>query len=342
MTAQKTNRRLVFAYRPEGKPLPDVFREVTDPIPSPAEGQILCRNLLLSVDPYLRLKMYDQRSYTPPLKIGEQIPGRGVAQVIESNAAGFNPGDLVACYGGWQEYAVVKASYAQKIDTSIASEEQWVGVLGMTGRTAYTGLLEIGKPKKGETLVVSGAAGAVGSLVGQIGKILGCRVVGIAGTEEKCAVVVDEFGFDACINYRAADFRDQLAAALPNGCDIYFDNVGGDVAQAVISQTNDFARVAVCGLISQYNGQNPFASTALDEFARLILSRRLTVRGFIVSDFDGQYPEFEREVTGWLKSGSVKQRHYIRHGFEEIVPAFIDLLSGENIGKTMVRLADAS
>lgn len=342
MTSQLTNRRLVFAYRPEGKPSPDVFGVVTDPVPSPAEGQILVRNLLVSIDPYLRLKMYDRRSYTPPLKIGEQIPGRGIAQVIESKAEGFKPGDLVACYGAWQEYAVVKAKAAQKIDTSIASEEHWLGTLGMTGRTAYTGLLDIGKPKQGDTLVVSGAAGAVGSLVGQIGKIFGCRVVGIAGTDEKCSVVVDEFGFDTCINYRAADFREQLAASLPNGCDIYFDNVGGEIAQAVISHSNDFARVPVCGLISQYNGQRAADPAALDEFMRLILSRRLTIRGFIVSDYDGQYPEFETEVAKWLKSGSVKQRHYIRHGFDQIAPAFIDLLSGENTGKTMVRLADAA
>lgn len=336
-----TNRQLTFAYRPEGVPTADVFKEIASPAPTPADGEVLCRNLLLSVDPYLRLKMYDRRSYTPPLQIGEQIPGRNIAQVVTSKSPDFAAGDLVLISGGWQDYAVVRATALQMIDTAIAPEEAWLGPLGMTGRTAYTGLLDIGKPKAGETLVVSGAAGAVGSLVGQIGKILGCRVVGIAGTDEKCATVVNEFGFDACVNYRADDFAEQLANALPDGCDIYFDNVGGAVSRAVAVNYNNFARVALCGLISQYSGQQAADPTAFDEFLRLILTRHLTVRGFIVMDFEGQYPDFEKDMAGWLQDGRLKPRDYLHNGFDQIVPAFLGMLAGENIGKTLVRIADA-
>lgn len=338
MASNMKNRQLFFARRPEGDPSADVFAERLADVPNPGAGEILCRNLSLSIDPYLRLKMYDRRSYTPPLQIGEQIPGRSIAEVIESGTDGFRPGDHVMIFGGWQEYAVVRAETATKVDLSKAEPGAWLGPLGMTGETAYAGLLDIGKPRAGETLVVSGAAGAVGSLVGQIGKIHGCRVVGIAGTGEKCRAVVDDFGFDACVNYRAPDFKSQLAAALPGGCDIYFDNVGGNVSLAVSPHYNDFARVAICGLISQYSGQQPHEPTAFDEFLRLILTRRLTVRGFIIYDIAPNYPEFQTEMAKWLQSGRIVHRDHVHRGFDRIVPAFLGMLAGENTGKTIVDL----
>ena len=333
------NRQILFASRPVGEPGPGTFTERETDVPPIGEGQILCRNLTASIDPYLRLKMYDRRSYTPPLQIGELIPGRTIAAIVESNSPKFSRGDHVAIGGGWQEYAVVDADQAREVDLDAASAGAWLGPLGMTGMTAYAGLTQIGGPKPGETLVVSGAGGAVGSMVGQIGSIIGCRVVGIAGTDEKCRTVVDEFGFDACVNYRDAEFVSNLAAALPDGCDIYFDNVGGKVSRAVAQHLNDFARVPICGLISQYDGQNDAEATAFDEFTRLILTRRLTVRGFIVTDIAAGSPEFQDLMTGWLQNGRVHQREHIRYGFDALVPAFVGLLKGENVGKTIVQLS---
>ena len=334
------NRQIFFLNRPDGDLTPDVFQERVVDIDPPGDGEILCRNLTVSIDPYLRLKMYDRRSYTPPLQIGEPIPGRSVAEVVESRAQGYAPGDHVAIFGGWQQYTVVRGNAAQKIDLSIASAGAWLGPLGMTGMTAYAGLLHIGRPQAGETLVVSGAAGAVGSLVGQIGRISGCRVVGIAGSEEKCRVVVEEFGFDACLNYREPKLATRLEKACPEGCDIYFDNVGGEISRTVSTLFNDFGRFVVCGLISQYSGQQAAEPTVYDEFMRLVLTRRLTVRGFIVSDIEAEYPEFEGRMADWLKAGTIVHREHVRHGFENIVPAFLGMLSGENTGKSIVHIAE--
>jgi NADPH-dependent curcumin reductase CurA len=335
-----TNRQIAFVRRPEGMPSADVFAQRHADMPVPSDGDILCQNLVLSVDPYLRLKMYDRRSYTPPLQIGESIPGRAVARVVDSRDQSLRPGDHVAISGGWQEYAVVPARSAKKVDLSLAPAGAWLGPLGMTGLTAYVGLLDIGKPMAGETLVVSGAAGAVGSLVGQIGRIRGCRVVGIAGSDEKCSAVMGGFGFDACVNYRDPDFAERLADACANGCDVYFDNVGGRISQTVIARFNDFARMAVCGLISQYSGQQPSEPTALDELMRLILTRRLVVRGFIVSDLANRYPDFDTDMAAWLRDGSITYREHVHHGFDRVVPAFLGMLAGENIGKTVVHIAD--
>lgn len=341
MASAEKNRQITFVRRPDGPPTPDVFAINEGEIPTISDGEILCRNLVLSVDPYLRLKMYDRRSYTPPLQIGEQIPGRSIAQVVESRAEGFKAGDTVAIGGGWQDYVAIKAKHAVKVDLGIATPGMWLGPLGMTGHTAYAGLLDIGKPKAGETIVVSGAAGAVGSLVGQIGKIYGCKVVGIAGSDEKCDVVVKEFGFDACVNYRADDFEAQLENAIGNGFDIYFDNVGGAVTRSVTKYFNDFGRLVACGLISQYSGQQPSEPTAYDEFFRLILSRRLTVGGFIVSDISHLYPEFHTDMAKWLAEGKIAYREFPYQGFENIVPAFMGMLAGENTGKTLVTIAEA-
>ncbi len=334
------NRQIYFFRRPDGNPTAEVFQERVVDVGVPGDGEILCRNLTVSVDPYLRLKMYERRSYTPPLRIGEAIPGRAVAEIVASRAPGFEQGERVAIYGGWQQYAVVRAQAARKIDLASFPAGAWLGPLGMTGMTAYAGLTRIGKPQRGETLVVSGAAGAVGGLVGQIGRMMGCRVIGIAGSAEKCRIVRDEFGFDACLDYREPDLAGRLESVCPEGCDIYFDNVGGEISRQVTARFNDFGRLVVCGLISQYNGQQPAEATAQDEFMRLILTRRLTVRGFIVSDLEGECPEFEETMGGWLRAGKIVHREHPRYGFEQIVPAFLGLLSGENTGKSIVHIAE--
>lgn len=341
MTSNLTSRQLYFARRPDGEPSADVFGTRTLPVPDPAEGQILCRILQVSVDPYLRLKMYDRESYTPPLQIGEAIPSRAVAQVVVSRGAGFAAGDLVAIQGGWQDYAVVEARHAERIDPAVAAPSAWLGPLGMTGFTAYGGLLSIGRPQKGETVVVSAAAGAVGSLVGQIARLQGCRTVGIAGSAEKCAEAVRDFGFDACVSYRDPDFAAQLAAACPQGIDVYFENVGGKVAATVTPLLNMFARVAVCGLISQYSGQQGSDPNALEEYMRWVLVRRLSVQGFIVYDLYDKHPEFAEVMGGWLRSGALRQREFVHEGFEAIVPAFLGMLAGQNTGKTLVTLVTA-
>lgn len=340
MSESPINRQLAFAARPEGDVSADAFLTREVEIPAPADGQILCRNLWVSVDPYLRLKMHDRESYTPPLQIGEAIPGLSVAQVRESTDPAFKAGDLVKIPGGWQDYAVVDAKQAERVDPAISSPESWLGALGMSGFTAYGGLLSMGQPKAGETVVVSAAAGAVGSLVGQIARQIGCRVVGIAGGPEKSAQVVSEFGFDACVDYRAQDFEAQLAEACPEGVDVYFENVGGKVAAAVTPLLNTFARVAVCGLVSQYNGQTSDDPKALEEYFRWILVRRLTVRGFIVYDLYDDHPEFTETMAGWLREGKVRERFNVHNGFEQIVPAFLGMLKGQNFGKTIVKIAD--
>lgn len=333
-------RQIAFAARPEGPPTPETFLQREVDLPELTPGRILCRNLWVSVDPYLRLKMHDRESYTPPFQIGEAIPGRSVAQVVQSADPAFAPGDLVAVQGGWQELAVVRAAHAERVDPSLARPESWLGALGMTGMTAYAGLLGIGQPKAEETVVVSAAAGAVGSIVGQIAREKGCRVVGIAGGAEKCRRVVEDFGFDACVDYRAPDFATALAATCPQGADVYFENVGGAVSAAVTPLLNDFARVVVCGLISQYSGQAGSDPNALEEYMRWILVRRLTVRGFIVSDLYRNHPEFTETVAGWLRAGRIRERFELREGFDGIVPAFIDMLQGRTFGKTIVKIAE--
>lgn len=333
------NRKIIFNGRPDGAPSASTFSIQSVEMPSLREGDILCRNLYLSVDPYLRLKMHDRESYTPPLRIGQTVPGRNVAVVVDSAVAGWRRGDLAVISGGWQDYVSVPAKFAQRVDPAIAPETAWLGALGMTGLTAYAGLLEIGKPLAGETVIVSAAGGAVGSLVGQIAKIKGCRVVGIAGTREKCDFVTGTLGFDACIDYKQEGWEAALREACTDGCDIYFDNVGGSVSAGVMPLLNVFARVAVCGLISQYSGQHASAPTALDEWMRWILVRRLTVRGFIVTDLEPAYPEFTATMATWLREGRIVVREHMHQGFEKVVPAFLGMLAGENIGKSIVRIA---
>ncbi len=334
------NRRIVLAARPKGEPSDEHFRLEEVPVPRPGEGQVLLRTRYLSLDPYMRGRMNAGPSYAAPVEIGDVMEGGTAGEVVESNAPDLKPGDLVLGRWGWQEYAVADARSVRKADPSVAPITTRLGVLGMPGLTAYTGLLNIGQPKAGETVVVAAAAGPVGSAVGQIAKIKGCRVVGVAGSAEKCDLVTREFGFDACVNHRDDAFEQELAAACPGGIDIYFENVGGRVFQAVLPLMNQFGRIPLCGLISQYNATMPPRGVDRTPLVlTAILVKRLTLRGFIVHDFEGQRPEFLRDMTQWLREGRVKYREHVVDGLENAVTAFKGLFHGENVGKLLVRIS---
>src|SRR5579862_4718305 len=283
MSAAPMNRRIVLARRPQGAPTADDFRLEELPLPTAGPGEVLLRTLYLSLDPYMRGRMNAGPSYAPPVEIGGVMVGATVSEVVESASPGLQPGDIVSAYSGWQEYAVAKASSVPKLDSGVNPVTYALGVLGMPGMTAYTGLLNIGQPKPGETIVVAAAAGAVGSVVGQIGKLKGCRVVGIAGGKEKCEFVRDQLGFDACVDHRSPAFAQDLQAACSSGIDVYFENVGGAVFQAVLPLLNPFARIPVCGLIAQYSaGETPAGPDRTPALMASIVIKRLTFRGFIV------------------------------------------------------------
>ncbi len=333
------NRRVLLAARPQGEPKDTDFRLEESPIPKAGEGQVLLRTLFLSLDPYMRGRMNAGASYAAPVEIGQVMEGGTVAEVVESNAAGFKPGDLVLSYSGWQEYSVAKATHLQKLDAQLAPVSTALGVLGMPGLTAYTGLLNIGQPKAGETVVVAAAAGAVGAVVGQIARIKGCRAVGIAGGKEKCDYVREELGFDACIDHRGPALAADLKAACPKGIDVYFENVGGEVWQAVLPLLNAFARVPVCGLIAHYNATElPPGPDRTMALMVSVLTKRLTLRGFIVSDYASQQPDFLRDAATWIREGKLKYREDIVDGLENAVTAFQGLLRGRNFGKMLVRV----
>jgi NADPH-dependent curcumin reductase CurA len=337
----RKNRRIVLAARPEGVPDESHFRLETVEAPVPAEGELLLRTLYLSLDPYMRGRMSDAPSYAKPVEIGHVMQAGTVSKVVESKSPVFAPGDIVLAYTGWQEYAVADAKTAQKLDPSAAPVTTALGVLGMPGMTAYTGLLNIGQPKPGETVVVAAASGAVGSVVGQIARILGCRAVGIAGGREKCNFVRTELGFDECVDHRSADLPGELKAACPNGIDVYFENVSGPVFAAVQPLLNPFARIPVCGLIARYNATEPASGPdALPALMRDILIKRLTFRGFIVTDFSAQQADFVRDVGNWVREGRIKYREDIVEGLENAVGAFLGLLQGHNFGKLLVRVAE--
>jgi NADPH-dependent curcumin reductase CurA len=336
--ADSINRRIVLACRPHGRPGLDNFRLEQARIPEPGPGQVLCRTIYLSLDPYMRGRMSDTLSYTNPVQVGEVMVGGSVGQVVRSNLDGFAPGDFVVGYGGWQDYAVFDEGAARKLDPRIAPISTALGVLGMPGQTAYVGLREIGRPRAGETLVVAAASGPVGSVVGQIAKIRGCRVVGVAGSSDKCAYVTGELGFDACLDHHAPDFEDALRAACPGGIDVYWENVGGRVFDAVLPLLNDFARVPVCGLVAWYNATElPPGPDRTPLLLRRTLVGRLTIRGFIVWDFEPG--DFVSEVGRWIRDGRIRYREDIRDGLENAPAAFIGLLEGENFGKLLVRVA---
>ena len=333
------NRRIVLASRPQGEPTDSNFRLEETDIPAPHEGEALVRALFLSLDPYMRGRMNAGPSYAPPVQVGEVMEGATVCQVVESKSDLLRSGDIVLAYTGWQEYAVVPAKGARKLDPNAGPLSAALGVLGMPGLTAYTGLLNIGQPKPGETVVVAAAAGAVGSVVGQIAKIKGCRAVGIAGGAEKCAFVSDELGFDACVDHRSPNFRSELKSACPDGVDIYFENVGGAVLEAVIPMMNLFGRVPVCGLIAHYNATAPpEGPNQVPQLMAAILTKRLTFRGFIVTDYASQAADFQRDMTGWMREGRIKYREDIVDGLENAVSAFQGLLRGRNFGKLLVRV----
>jgi NADPH-dependent curcumin reductase CurA len=331
------NRQILLASRPKGRVTEENFRLVEAPLPKPGDGQVLVKNHWLSLDPYMRGRMDEAKSYARNLDLGEVMIGSTVGEVIESRKPELKPGDWVAgTFGalGWQLYGVSDGRGLVKIDTAAAKASHYLGVLGMPGVTAWIGLLDICKPKQGETVVVSAAAGAVGSVVGQVAKIKGCRAVGIAGGNAKCDYVVSELGFDACVDYKAGRLDDDLQAAAPRGVDVLFENVGGEVLDAVLRRMNAFSRIALCGLISQYNATEPYGYRGL----RALLVNRIRLQGFIVADHMELWPQATRELSGWLQSGKLKYRETVAEGLENAPRAFIGLLRGENLGKQLVKL----
>jgi NADPH-dependent curcumin reductase CurA len=342
MSQSKTiNRRFLLASRPHGAPAPDNFKLEQSPVPAPAAGQVLLRTVYLSLDPYMRGRMSDAPSYAAHVEIGEVMVGGTVSRVEASEHADYKPGDLVLSYSGWQDYALSDGKGLTKLDAKLGKPSYALGVLGMPGFTAYMGLLDIGQPQAGETVVVAAATGAVGSVVGQIAKLKGCRVVGIAGGADKCKYAVEELGFDACIDHRAADFPQQLAAACDKGIDVYFENVGGAVFSAVLPLLNLHARVPVCGLIANYNAAGkPEGPDHLPGLMGKLLVRRIKMQGFIIFDYYHRYQEFFKDMSGWLAAGKIKFREDVVDGLENAPQAFIGLLEGKNFGKLVIRAGD--
>ena len=334
------NRQLVLAERPKGEPTRNTFRLVEAEIPSAGAQQMLLRTVYLSLDPYMRGRMSDAPSYAAPVEIDSVMVGGTIARVVTSNVDGFSIDDWVLSINGWQDYALSDGTGVTNIGRSPAHPSWAIGILGMPGFTAWAGLTRIGAPKPGETVAVAAATGPVGATVGQIGKLLGCRVIGIAGGPEKCDYVVDELGFDACIDHKAHDFAEQLAKASPNGIDVYFENVGGKVLDAVLPLLNSNARMPVCGLVSQYNATKlPGGPDRMNWLMGQILSKKLKVQGFIIfDDFGHLYPEFAKEMGSWVESGQIKYREEIIDGLENAPEAFTGLLRGENFGKRVIRV----
>jgi NADPH-dependent curcumin reductase CurA len=331
------NRRLVLASRPSGEPTVDNFRLETAPIPEPGPGQMLVQNLYLSIDPYMRGRMSDRASYAQPVAIGNVMVGGTVGRVVASKAEGHAPGEILVGYGGWQDYALFDPTDRQvmKVDSTLPVSTA-LGVCGMPGVTAYFGLMKLGEPKAGETVVVSAASGAVGSVVGQIAKLHGCRAVGVAGGPLKCKSVVGELGFDACIDHRAPGMDEALAAACPNGIDVYFENVGGKVLEAVSKLLNPGSRVPICGFISQYTEENP-----VTPFSVLgALPTPPVHRFFLVWEWPEEYPAAVTQLVSWVKDGKIRYREDIVQGLEEAPRALIGVLRGENFGKKVVRIEE--
>lgn len=328
-------RQFKLAARPVGMPKESDFSLVEAPMPVPGDGQVLVKTAYLSVDPYMRGRITGVKSYADPVNIGDVMVGAAVGRVVESKSPNFSPGDFVSGYWGWQEHAAVDARTLRKLDPKGAPVSASLGALGMPGMTAYFGFLDICNPKPGETVVVSCAAGAVGSLVGQIAKIKGCRAIGIAGTDDKVEWLTKELGFDGAFNYKTTDnYVAKLKELCPSGIDCYFDNVGGAITDAVFSLMNVFGRVSVCGLISQYNLEKPEPGPRLLPY---ILVKQLKVEGFIVSRFQSRWAEGIAQMATWLKEGKLKYREEIVEGFENTSRAFIGLLQGDNTGKMLVK-----
>jgi NADPH-dependent curcumin reductase len=335
------NRQVRLASHPSGVPELANFELFEEDVPQVTQGRMLCRTIYLSLDPYMRGRMSPGPSYARGVALGEVMVGRTVARVVESKLEGFEPGDFVLTSGGWQEYALSDGVGVRKLDPGWAPISTALGVLGMPGLTAYVGLLDIGRARAGETVVVSAAAGAVGTVVGQLARIVGCRVVGVAGASEKCDYVTRELGFDACVSHRSDDLAGELAVACPEGIDVYFDNVGGGVFETVLPLLNDFARVPICGRISTANDTEP--PPGPNQVPRLLAStlvKRLTLRGFLVFDHADREQDFLRDVGTWVRDGAIRYREDIVEGIENAPKAFLGLFRGANFGKLLVRVSD--
>ena len=334
------NRSIVLASRPHGTPVVENFRIERASVPEPIEGQVLLRTEYLSLDPYMRGRMSDAPSYAEPVKIDQVMVGATISQVETSQHPDYTEGEWVLAYSGWQDYALSDGSGLIRLGKNPQNPSYALGILGMPGFTAYMGLLDIGQPKQGETLVVAAATGPVGATVGQIGKLKGCHVVGVAGGSEKCKYAKEVLGFDECLDHKSSDFAQQLTQACPKGIDIYFENVGGKVFDAVLPLLNTKARIPVCGLISQYNAtQLPDGPDRLSLLMSTILVKRLKVQGFIIfDDYGNRYNEFAKEMTEWVSSGQIKYREHLVDGLESAPKAFIGLLEGQNFGKLVIRL----
>lgn len=328
------NTQVLLASRPTGWVKESDFRIVETPVPAPSAGQVLVKNLYLSLDPYMRGRMNESRSYARSVEIGEVMTGETVGEIVESRNPKFNKGDTVAGRVGWQRYALSDGSDLRKVDPKLVPLSTYLGVVGMPGVTAWIGLLDIGQPKAGETVVVSAASGAVGSVVGQLAKLRDCRVVGIAGGPEKCDYVVKELGFDACVDHRAQDLAKALADATPKGIDIYFENVGGPILDLVLARANPFARFPLCGMVSQYNATERYGVKNLVA----AVGMRVKLQGFIVSDHMNRWPEALKELAQGVRDGKIKYRESVTQGLENAPRAFIGLLKGENFGKQLVKV----
>jgi hypothetical protein len=337
------NRQIRLAAHPVGLPAPSDLPLSEAPVPVPGKGQMLLRTVYLSLDPYMRGRIGRARSYAKGVELGEVMVGQTVSRVVESNLEGYAPGDHVLSFGGWQDYSISDGRAARKLDPALAPVSTALGILGMPGMTAYVGLLHIGRLKDGDAVVVSAASGAVGAAVGQIAKLKGHRVVGVAGAPEKCTYVKDELGFDACVSHLSPTLAEDLKAACPDGVDVYFENVGGKVFEAVLPLLNDFARVPVCGRIAAYNDTGPPPGpNMVPALMGQVLVRRLTFRGFIVSDHGDLQPEFLREMGPWVREGRIKYREDIVDGLENAVETWLGLFRGANFGKLLIRVSDDS
>jgi len=327
---------ILLDKRPVGKPQLSDFKFIEEEIPQPGKAEMLLKTAYVSVDPYLRGRMIDAKSYALPFQLHQPVSSGIVAEVTESNLEGFSKGDFVSGMLEWKEFQKSDGNGLYKVDATLAPLSAYLGILGMTGLTAYFGLTEIGKPQKGETLVVSGAAGAVGSVVGQIGKILGCRVIGIAGSDEKVEMLKSKFGFDEAINYKTTkNMKDAIAEACPNGVDLYFDNVGGNISDGVLANINKFARVMVCGSISVYNETTVPMGPRVES---TLVKNSALMQGFIVGNFAAKFPAGIAQLSTWLKEGKLTYSETIVEGFELIPQAFIDLFEGKNMGKMIVKI----
>lgn len=333
-------QQIQLVSRPEGMPVKEDFLYKEIDVPQPSNGEVLVKTIYLSVDPYMRGRMSDAKSYVEPFKLNEALAGGVVGEIVESKSAHFQKGDFVVGMLPWQEYSVAKEKEIRTIDPDVAPISTYLSILGMTGLTAYFGLMDIGQPKEGETVVVSGAAGAVGSVVGQIAKIQGARVVGIAGSDEKVSYLTDTLGFDVGINYKTTDnIYASLKEACPNGIDVYFENVGGEIGDAALSLLNKHARIPVCGAISSYNKTDRDLGPRVQ--SRLIKSSAL-MKGFVVNDYNDRFKEGATKLGEWLSQGKLQYEETITEGLDNVTDAFLGLFQGKNIGKQLVKIADPS